>query len=357
MKAPIFGQLDLKDTKDKSNSCKVIFGLLSVVLGIGFMPNQLLAQGQETKSYPVGNPIGLISDGEFQPISSNVTVYGAISNAESCIYDAERELIVVPSRGVSQRVQPNNAWVSLINSDGSVHTSKWIGVQNSNQRSNLTPPLVLNDPLGSEVADGVLYFADRAGGTSSDDPTVAVIRRFDLETGAPLEDIRIDDSPWINDIAVAEDGTIYTTQTGDLGQNSDPQSWRVWKITPEGEISVFAVGNPINIPNGIAIDQDGNIVVVNYGNREVLTFSPDGELVKTEKAVQAGGDGIEIMPDGTKYISSVRQGGISRIRPGEPAELIAKNIPSAASICYDSGANQLVVPMTSQNTLGFIPLD
>lgn len=324
---------------------------------IGLSANPICAQAQQTESYPVGNPLGLTSDGDFQPISSNVTVYGAINNAESCIYDAERDLIVVPSRGVSQRMQENNAWVSLINSDGSVHTSKWIGVQNPDRRSELSPPLVLNDPLGSEIAGGVLYFADRDGGTDSDDPTVAVIRRFDLKTGKPLKDIRIEDSPWINDITVAEDGTIYTTQTGDLGQNPDPQTWKVWEISPEGNISEFAVGNSINVPNGIAIDQDGNIVVVNFGNPEVLTFSPEGELLKTEEAVQAGGDGIEIMPDGTKYISSVRQGGISRISLDGSAELIAENIPSAASICYDSGANQLVVPMTSQNTLGFIPLD
>lgn len=336
---------------------KICYSLVTVIMTVGLLTISESAQAQEADSYAVGNPLGMTSDGGFQPISSNVKVFGAINNAESCIYDAERELIVVPSMGARQNVQENNAWVSLINSDGSVHTTKWIGVQNSNRRSKLSPPLVLNDPLGSEIANGVLYFADRDGGTSGDDPTVAVIRRFDLKTGEPMEDIRIEESLWINDIAVADDGTIYTTQTGDLGQNPDPQSWRVWEISPEGSISAFAIGNPINIPNGIAIDTDGNIVVVNFGNRNVLTYSPGGKLVKTEKAVQAGGDGIEIMPDGTKYISSVTQGGISRIRPGEQAELIAENIPSAASICYDSSANRLVIPMTSQSTLGFLPLD
>jgi hypothetical protein len=264
---------------------------------------------------------------------------------------------VVPNRGQSQNVQPNDGWISLINHDGSVHTTKWIGVQNSNRRSSLSPPLVINDPLGSTIADGILYLADRDGGADQDDPTVAVIRRFDLETGAPLEEIRIEDSPWINDIAVAEDGTIYTTQSGDLGQNPDPQTWKVWKISTDGDISEFVVGNPINVPNGIAIDQEGNIVVVNFGNPNVLTFSPDGELLKTEQAVQSRGDGIEIMEDGTKYISSVFEGGVSRIDADGSVELIAENIPSAASMCYDSDANQLVIPMTSQNTLAFIPLD
>jgi hypothetical protein len=63
-----------------------------------------------------------------------------------------------------------------------------------------------------------------------------------------------------------------------------------------------------------------------------------------------------IMPDGTKYISSVQNGGLSRIKPGKPAELIAQNIPSAASMCYDAGAKQLVIPMNANNALAFIPI-
>ena len=88
----------------------------------------------------------------------------------------------------------------------------------------------------------------------------------------------------------------------------------------------------------------------------MLTFSPDAKLLKTETAVQPGNDGLVIMADGTKYVSSVVQGGVSRIRPGQKAELIAQNIPSPASMCYDSGANQLVMPMNANNGLAFLPL-
>ena len=110
-------------------------------------------------------------------------------------------------------------------------------------------------------------------------------------------------------------------------------------------------------PNGIAFDQQGNIVVINIGNNEVLTFSPAAQLIKTENAVQAGNDGLVIMKDGTQYVSSVQNGGVSRIRPGRPAELIAQNIPNPASMCYDAGANQLVIPMNANNALAFIPLN
>lgn len=53
----------------------------------------------------------------------------------------------------------------------------------------------------------------------------------------------------------------------------------------------------------------------------------------------------------------ITNGGVSRIRPGKPAELIVRNIPSAASMCYDAGANQLVIPMSANNGLAFVRIE
>jgi hypothetical protein len=340
---------------------RVTFLATAAGLVIGVVAGASVAQqAQQPQPYSVGNRLGLpvtpAADGAFEPISSNVKVYGAIYSAESCSYDAGRGVIVVPNRGVPQNVQANNAWVSFINHDGSVHTARWIGVQNPPERATLTPPLVLNEPYGSDIANGVLYVADRDGGTTANEPSVAVIRRFDMRTGAPAGEIRVDRSTWFNDIEVADDGTIYATQTGDRGDSADPATWQVWKITPNGTASIFVQGAPLRQPNGVALDRQGNIVVVNIGTDEVLTFSPAGQLTKTEHAAQSGNDGLVIMADGTKYVSSVVNGGVSRIRAGRPADLIARNIPSAASMCYDAGANQLVIPMNPNNGLAFIRL-
>jgi hypothetical protein len=341
---------------------RVTFLASGAALMIGVAAGALIAQ-QAAVSQPffVGNRLGLpvnpAPDGAFEPISSNVKVYGSIYSAESCSYDAERGLIVVPNRGVPQNVQTNNAWVSFLNHDGSVHTARWIGVQNPADRSNLTPPLVLNEPYGSDIANGILYVADRDGGTTPTEPSVAVIRRFNMKTGAPAGETRVERSAWLNDIEVADDGTIYATQTGDGGEKPDAATWQVWKIAADGTASIFVQGAPLRRPNGVAFDAQGNIVVVNVGNDEVLTFSRTGELVKTERAAQSGNDGLVIMPDGTKYVSSVLNGGVSRIRAGKPAELIARNIPSAASMCYDAGANQLVIPMNPNNGLAFVRLE
>ena len=244
----------------------------------------LAQQAQAPQPFFVGNRLGLPvnpgPDGAFEPTSSNVKVYGAIYSAESCSYDATRGVIVVPNRGVPQNVQANNGWVSFINHDGSVHTARWIGVQNPADRGNLTPPLVLNEPFGSDIANGMLYVADRDGGTTASEPSVAVIRRFNMQTGAPAGEIRVERSAWLNDIEVADDGTIYATQTGDRSDNPDPSTWQVWKIAPNGSASIFVQGAPLRQPNGVAFNAQGNIVVVNSRQRrcaDVLSSGAVGE--------------------------------------------------------------------------------
>ncbi len=89
----------------------------------------------------------------------------------------------------------------------------------------------------------------------------------------------------------------------------------------------------------------------------VHTFSSSGEVVNTEHAVDAGNDGLVILDDGTKYVSSVRQGTVSRISRGQPAEVIASGIPSAASMAYDSSRHRLIIPMNNWNAVTLVDLD
>lgn len=276
--------------------------------------------------FQAGEPLSAVNEaGETVPLSDNVRVFGSFRFAESCTFDPERNLILAMNAGVGE----NDGYVSLINPNGTVHTAKWIGAT----RDGLT----LNRPLGSAIRNGVLYAAD-----------LDTVRRFDLESGEPLEAFPVPGATGLNGIAVAEDGTVYASNT------RGPQ--RVFRISPDGESETFVDGAPLALPNGVAIDNDGNIVVVNVGDNAVLTFSPEGELLQTEHAVHGGNDGVVITEDGTKYVSSVRHGSISRIAPGESAEIIASGIPSAASLCYDSVQEQLVIPMNDNNALAFIGL-
>lgn len=296
-------------------------------------------------AFETGPALGVTTDGKTTPLSFNVKVYGSVVSAESCVYDPTRKLILTINRGASQKEVPNDAWVSLHNPDGSVNTPRWIGVN----RNGLT----LNQPFGSAIQNGKLYVADSDGDTADGAKRISVVRMFNLKTGAPAGEVIVPESPWFNGIAVTKNGTIYASQTGSA-DGTVPQ--RVYRITWNGVASVFVDGAPLSRPNGVAIDNDGNIVVVNMGDTSVLTFSPDGKLVKTEQAAQAGSDGIVVLADGTKLVNSVTLGGVSRIKPGKQAELIASGIPGAASACYDTSTKQLVIPMNQHNALAFVKI-
>ncbi|MEQ1575998.1 MAG: SMP-30/gluconolactonase/LRE family protein, partial [Vicinamibacterales bacterium] len=267
-------------------------------------------------------------------MTPNARTYGGFRFPESVSYDERRDLLVVPSAGVAQQIIPNDGYVSLVNPDGTAHTLKWIGVNRNG--------LILNHPLGSDIVNDLLYLAD-----------IDVIRWFDMATGTPRGSVTVPGvTGLLNDLEVAADGTIFATHTG----TEEPGTWRIYKITPQGESSVFASGAPLNRPNGIAFDPKGNIVVVTMGTADVLTFSPAGQLISTEQSTHSGNDGLVILPDGTKYVCSVREGTVARLRPGGRAELIASGIPSAASMAYDSKRNRLVIPMNDWNAITFVDL-
>ncbi len=293
-----------------------------LIIGMSY---QLNAQ-----DFAAGKPLGTVNEaGVRGAMSDNVKVFGSFHFAESCTFDLSRNLILAMNSGDRSDASKNDGYVSLINPDGSVHTAKWIGASRNG--------LELINPLGSAMSKGVLYAAD-----------VDHVRMFDLETGKPLKSIHVPGATFLNGIAVADDGTVYTSNT------RDPEL--IYQVNTDGTSSVFAEGDPLTMPNGVAIDQDGNIVVVNVGSTAVVTYNPEGDIVRVEHAAESGSDGIVVMEDGTKYVSSVKFGSVSRIRPGKDAEIIASGIPSAASMCYDSIQNQLVIPMNNNYAIAFVKL-
>jgi hypothetical protein len=282
------------------------------------------------QEFQTGDPISSVDEsGERVFMSDNVKVFGSFHFSESCTFDPQRNLILAMNNGERGDGAENDGFVSLINPDGSVHTPKWIGVTRDG--------LELHQPLGSAIKNGVLYTVDTGH-----------VRSFDLASGRPIKSVPIPGSTILNGIAVTEDGTVYTSNS------RNPEV--VYKVTSDDVVSTFAEGAPLAVPNGVAIDTQGNVVVVNVGDNAVITYDLDGNVINTEYSIEGGNDGVVILDDGTKYVSSVRFGSVSKIAPGQDAELIAAGIPSAASMCYDSVQNQLVIPLNGNYALAFIPL-
>lgn len=273
--------------------------------------------------------------GEPLPVRPNVKTFGSFCNAESVSVDTERDLYVVVSPCVSNNLRPNDGYVSLVNPDGTVHTLKWI---QGNDKMGVT----LNDPRGSDINHGMLYLAD-----------IDTVRMFDIKTGEPRGQVQIEGAVFLNDLHVTDDGTVYVT---DSGSNDKPDASAIYKITPDGTVSDFARGGPLQRPNGIAFDPDGNIVTVLLANTNVLTYSPDGKLVKTEDGLEGLADGLVILKDGTKITTSLRANHLAKIPPGGKAELLVDNVFTPASIGYDAKRNRIIVPENQQNAITMIDL-
>ena len=331
---------------------------------VGCFAAVAIAQPRQRQPFVAGQPVGVELDGEYTPLSDNAAVFGGLVNAHSCVVDAARGLVIVPSQGYGQNLVPNDAYVSLLNPDGSVDTLKWIGI-------NRNGGLVLNDPTSIAISGDTLYIADIDGGTRSNDggqnrPTTAVIRMFDLATGTPTGGITIDESPGLQGIAAAPDGTIYAAQSGPGGAYPPPESQRVYRIAPDGSWSVFLEGEPLTGPSSVAVDPDGNVVVINNRNDDVMTFSPDGELLATEDADALGAQsgvlvpgnvGLAIAADGTKYVSNTRTGVVTRLSQGEPTETIASGVQGASAICLDPARDQLFVALGTGNAVAIVSLE
>lgn len=78
------------------------------------------------------------------------------------------------------------------------------------------------------------------------------------------------------DVAIAPDGTIWTTSNKTMIVGFDPQGNPVGTITmPFGE----GPGQFYSL-EGLDVDEDGNIWVCDYGKGAVMVFSPQGELLR-----------------------------------------------------------------------------
>ncbi len=298
-------------------------------IAIVFSVVPILATSTFAQEFQPGEPLSSVNEaGIKMQMSQNVKVFGSFHFTESCTFDSHKNLILSMNAGDRSEGAEGDGFVSLINPDGSVHTSKWIGASREG--------LELNSPIGSAVQNGVLYTVDSG-----------YLRSFDLASGQPLNSVFVSDAGFLNGVAVAENGTAYI---------SDSPADLVYKVMPNGNSSIFLEGEPLATPNGVAIDNDGNVVVVNIADNSVITYDAEGDIVYTEYAAEAGNDGVVVTADGTKYVSSVRFGSVSRIEPGQEAVVIAVGIPSAASMCYDSVQHQLVIPMNPNNALAFIKL-
>ncbi|REJ76899.1 MAG: hypothetical protein DWQ30_16540 [Acidobacteria bacterium] len=143
-----------------------------------------------------------------------------------------------------------------------------------------------------------------------------------LASGSGLRALRVDTLADLEGgtggITVGVDGTVYSSEFGNwLGQVPEGEKrggTRIWKVTPDGEVSVLYDG--IWGASGSAIDPEGHFYQSNIGANRITKVTPDGEASTYSDQGLFNPVGIEIDPEGTLWVANCGSGAIQKIVPG-----------------------------------------
>jgi DNA-binding beta-propeller fold protein YncE len=103
-----------------------------------------------------------------------------------------------------------------------------------------------------------------------------------------------------NRIAIDKDGNLYVTEGRFLDFGEQTYGFRVRKITPDAQVITLAgIGEPgyrdgpalsaqFDVPIGIAVDDSGNVYVVDCGSHRIRVIKPDGMVSTVAGSGMAG---------------------------------------------------------------------
>ena len=258
----------------------------------------------------------------------------------TAIIDEKRDLYLVSNASTHPLESANNGFISVLSPKGEMIAPKWI----QGGKKGVT----LNAPKGMAIRSNILYIAD-----------VSVIRKFDLQTGAPNGDIAINDATYLNDIAVAPNGTLFVTDTGLTPENGrlvPSHTDSIYAVDIDDKVTTVASGDHLKQPNGVYVAANG-LYVVSFSTPTVLFVSFDGKVEETAKVPGSRLDGVVRLPDGDLLVTSWHTSALLRGRPEGPFTAIKQDLKTPADFSYDRKRNQLVIPLAQQNALLIQPLN
>ncbi len=158
------------------------------------------------------------------------------------------------------------------------------------------------EPNGLKIhQDGRLFIADRAHGVMVMDPQERVVRPFFTRPAA--ERFR---GP--NDLFIGPDGSIFLTDPG-RSHLGDPTG-RVWRIMPDGSGAQLLI-DYAPTPNGVVLDGDGRHLLIGITRANAVWRCPAGGG-QTELFIQLSGglgpDGLALDEAGNLALAHARNG-------------------------------------------------
>ena len=245
---------------------------------------------------------------------------------ESVSYDPGSDALYVSNINSPDMSANGQGYISKVGLDGTVIVERFVEG--------------LNAPKGTFVKDGTLYVAG-----------VEEVVEIDLASGEIITRHAIPDASFVNDVAVAEDGTIYATET---------MQGAIYVIS-DGAVSTLVSDPALAGANGIVID-GGRLLVATLGD---LSGGFENLEPSNVKAVDLGSqavsdygsaepvgmlDGIELA-DGGVLVTDNGGGRLVLIAEDGTATEIGATGAGSADLEYLPEQNLVVVPLLNSSEL------
>ncbi|MEP7309425.1 MAG: hypothetical protein ABJA98_28300 [Acidobacteriota bacterium] len=258
------------------------------------------------------------------PVASALwTVTEGMDSPESVYFDPASGLVFVSQIGGQAADRDGNGRISKLTVEGRVVAADWVKG--------------LNAPKGLRSRQGTLYAADL-------DEIVAI----DVARGTITSRIKIEGAQFLNDLATAPDGAIYT---------SDSFANRIY-VVRDGKASTFFEGDGILLPNGVLVD--GNRLIVASDGRParggggtparlVAIDLATKQLTQINTAPIGTPDGIERDGRGGYIVSDVASGRILQLSASGDVKVLRQLAPQTADIGFVPEKALLLVPHLGLN--------
>lgn len=258
--------------------------------------------------------------------------YTGFSTPESVLWDEARDRYLVSNINGKPVDADNNGFISELSPDGKVTNLKWIEAGKNK--------VTLNAPKGMAIVKDVLYVAD-----------LDTLRMFDVKTGAPKGDVKLEGATFANDVAASEDGKIYVSDSGLKMEGSDfkPTGTDAVWVVEKGKAKALAKSTDLGKPNGLLVDGK-SLLVATFGTNELYKLDDKGQRSDVTKLPKGSLDGIVKLGD-MLLVSSWDAQTVYKGKLGGTFEPVLQSLEAPADIGYDKKRGRVLVPRFMGNAV------